>query len=185
LLAGCILLQASFGPYYVFFTIYLRDLGYSSGTAGLMWAWGAAAEIAVFAYTPRLLQRWSAHGLLTAALAATAVRWLITACFPSSVSMLLLAQSLHMASFGISHAVAVYLVHRYFGGSLQNRGQALYSSLCFGLGGATGSLMAGYLWELQGAMTVWLAAAVLAAAAGVTVWATAPQSGKAIANQAG
>lgn len=185
LLAGCILLQASFGPYYVFFTIYLGDHGYSSGTAGLMWAWGAAAEIAVFAYTPRLLQRWSAHGLLTAALAVTAVRWLITACFPNSVSMLLLAQSLHMASFGISHAVAVYLVHRYFGGSLQNRGQALYSSLCFGLGGATGSLMAGYLWELQGAMTVWLAAAVLAAAAGATVWATAPQSGKAIANQAG
>jgi len=174
LLAGCVLLQASFGVYYVFFTIYLSDLGYSSETAGLMWAWGVAAEIAVFAYTPRLLQRWSPHGLLTAALAATSVRWLLTAWFPGMVWVLLLAQTLHLAGFGISHSVAVYLVHRYFGGRLQNRGQALYTSLGFGLGGAMGSLVAGYLWDYFGPASAWLTAAVLAAAAASLVRNTAP-----------
>lgn len=175
LLVGCILLQASFGPYYVFFTIYLRDLGYATETAGLMWAWGVAAEIAVFAYTPRLLQRWPPHGLLTAALLATAVRWLLTAWFPDSLWMLLLAQTLHMAGFGISHAVAVWLVHRYFGGRLQNRGQALYTSLGFGLGGAVGSLMAGYLWDFPGPAAAWLTAALLAALAAAVVRATTPR----------
>jgi len=174
LLAGCVLLQASFGVYYVFFTIYLKELGYSSETAGLMWAWGVAAEIAVFAYTPRLLQRWSPHGLLTAALAATSVRWLLTAWFSGTVWMLLLAQSLHLAGFGISHSVAVYLVHRYFGGRLQNRGQALYSSMGFGLGGAIGSLLAGYLWDYFGPMYAWMTAALLAAAAASLVRNTAP-----------
>jgi PPP family 3-phenylpropionic acid transporter len=176
LLAGCVLLQASFGVYYVFFTIYLRDLGYSSETAGLMWAWAVAAEIAVFAYTPRLLQRWSPHGLLTAALAATSARWLLTAWFPETAWILLLAQTLHLAGFGISHSVAVHLVHRYFGGRLQNRGQALYTSLGFGLGGAIGSLLAGYLWDYFGPISAWLAAAVLAAAAASLVHRTAPRS---------
>lgn len=185
LLVGCILLQASFGPYYVFFTIYLRDLGYATETAGLMWAWGVAAEIAVFAYTPRLLQRWRAHGLLTAALAATAVRWVLIAWFPESVWVLLLAQTLHLAGFGISHAVAVWLVHRYFGGRLRNRGQALYTSLGFGLGGAAGSLMAGYIWDYDGAATAWLVAAVLAALAAATVWLTTPREIESVTNRTG
>lgn len=184
LLIGCVLLQASFGSYYVFFTIYLRDLGYSSETAGLMWAWGVAAEIAVFAYTPRLLERWSAHGLLTVALAATAVRWLITAWFSGNLGMLLFAQTLHLAGFGISHAVAVYLIHRYFEGSLQNRGQALYSSLGFGLGGAAGSLAAGYLWDLEGAMAAWIGSALLAMLAALTIRMTAPRHERAVAPRA-
>lgn len=175
LLTACILLQASFGTYYVFFTIYLRDLGYSAEVTGLMWAWGVAAEIAVFAYTPRLLQRWPPHSLLAAALAATAVRWLMIAAF-SGWAWILLAQTLHLAGFGISHAVAVYLVHRYFAGSLQNRGQALYSSLGFGLGGAIGSLAAGYLWGLAGTTAAWLGSAVLALLAAATVGVTAPRT---------
>ncbi len=183
LLVGCILLQASFGTYYVFFTIYLRDLGYSTETAGFMWAWGVAAEIAVFAYTPRLLQRWSPHGLLAAALGATAIRWLVTAWFSASAIMLVIAQTLHLAAFGVSHAVAVYLVHRYFRGSLQNRGQALYSSLGFGLGGAAGSLMAGYLWDLKGATAAWIGSAVLALVAAAVVRITAPHSGAAMARR--
>jgi PPP family 3-phenylpropionic acid transporter len=174
LLLACVLLQASFGPYYVFFTIYLRDLGYTAWEAGLMWAWGVAAEIVVFAYTPRLFQRWSAHALLTGALAATVVRWIWTGWFPGSTLMLVLAQTLHMAGFGIFHAAAVQLVHRYFGGGLRNRGQALYSSLGFGLGGALGSLTAGYLWQLGSPAIAWSVAAAVAASAAIVVVVSAP-----------
>ena len=174
LLLACVLLQASFGPYYVFFTIYLRDLGYTAWEAGLMWAWGVAAEIVVFAYTPRLLQRWSAHALLTGALAATVVRWIWTGWFSGSTVMLVLAQTLHMAGFGIFHAAAVQLVHQYFGGGLRNRGQALYSSLGFGLGGAVGSLTAGYLWQLGSPAIAWSVAAAVACLAAFVVVVSAP-----------
>jgi PPP family 3-phenylpropionic acid transporter len=174
LLLACILLQASFGPYYVFFTIYLREIGYSAWQAGLMWAWGVAAEIVVFAYTPRLLQRWSAHVLLTGALVATVVRWIWTGWFPGSTVMLVLAQTLHMAGFGIFHAAAVQLVHRYFGGGVRNRGQALYSSLGFGLGGGLGSLTAGYLWQLGNPVIAWSVAAAVAAMAALVVVVSSP-----------
>ncbi|OQX47465.1 MAG: MFS transporter, partial [Candidatus Sedimenticola endophacoides] len=45
------------------------------------------------------------------------------------------------------HAAAIHLVHHYFTGRHQGRGQALYSSLSFGLGGALGNLFSGYLWS--------------------------------------
>ncbi|UCC13685.1 MAG: MFS transporter [Gammaproteobacteria bacterium] len=174
LLLAAILLQASFGPYLAFFTIYLRDAGYSSLTAGFMWAWGTAAEIVVFAYTPRLLNRWTPHGLLTAALAVTSIRWVMTGLFPGSLTILLAAQTLHMASFGVFHAVAVVLIHRYFGGTLQTRGQALYSSLGFGVGGALGSLWAGYVWEFGEPVYAWMLAALVAVAAAIVAWASTP-----------
>jgi len=168
-LAAAILLQASFGPYYVFFTVYLTDLDYSSGSAGILWAWAVIAEIGVFLVAPWLLARFEPRGLLLFAFMATMVRWLLTAGFPTSVPGLFFAQSLHLAGFGVFHAVAISLVHRYFPGRLQNRGQALYSSLGFGLGGAVGSLYAGWAWEHVGPFMTWIIAAVLAAMAAMIV----------------
>jgi PPP family 3-phenylpropionic acid transporter len=140
-----------------------------------MWAWGTAAEIIVFAYTPRLLARWSPHRLLTAALAVTSVRWVLTGVFPGSLTILLVAQTLHMASFGVFHAVSVVLIHRYFGGTLQTRGQALYSSLGFGVGGALGSLWAGYAWEFGEPAHAWIFAALVAMAAAIVARVSAPR----------
>ncbi|MCK5889705.1 MAG: MFS transporter, partial [Methylococcales bacterium] len=70
------------------------------------------------------------------------------------------AQLLHAASFGSAHVVAIHLVHQYFGEQHQGKGQALYSSLSFGLGGMIGSLYSGYFWELYGAWFVYAVAGV-------------------------
>ena len=61
------------------------------------------------------------------------------------LAVLLVAQCLHAASFGLYHAVAVQCVHGCFRGALQGRGQALYSSVGFGVGGALGSFGAGHV----------------------------------------
>jgi hypothetical protein len=50
------LLQAAHGPYYVFFSIYLQQNGYSSSMIGLLWSLGAGAEIIVFIVMRRLLK---------------------------------------------------------------------------------------------------------------------------------
>ena len=170
LFAVCFLQQAAFGPYYVFFTIYLEELGYSTAQAGLLWAWGVAAEVVMFIYTARLLERFGSRTLLLFALGATAVRWGLTAGAAGSLPALVFAQTLHMASFGLFHAVAVVMVHRYFRGRMQGRGQALYSALGFGLGGAFGSMASGYAWEFTGVACAYAGAAAVAGLATVIAW---------------
>jgi len=100
----------------------------------------------------------------------TAVRWILIALFVEQLWILAIAQTLHAASFGVFHAVAIYLTHRLFTGRHQGRGQALYSSISFGAGGALGSLIAGYLWEGAGAQWMYIAAAVVAMLAGWIAW---------------
>lgn len=170
LLAVCVLNQAAFGPYYVFFTIHLDRLGYSTSAAGLLWAWGVAAEVVMFIYTPRLVERYGSRILLVFALGVAVIRWLLTAWAAASLPLLLLAQTLHMAAFGLFHAVAVLLIHRAFAGRLQGRGQALYSALGFGVGGALGSVGSGYAWAAGGPIAAWTGAAALAALAMAVAW---------------
>jgi len=57
--------------------------------------------------------------------------------------------------------VVITLIHKYFYGKNQGMGQALYSSLSFGMGGALGSLYAGYLWEMSGAAITYVIAAFI------------------------
>jgi len=170
LLLVCLLQQAAFGPYYVFFTIYLDELGYGTGVTGLLWAWGVAAEIVMFIYTPRLIERFGYRPLLLFALGVSVLRWLLTAWAATSLPLLVFAQTLHMAAFGLFHAVVVLLFHRAFAGRLQGRGQALYSAVGFGIGGALGSLGSGYAWSVVGAAGAWTGAALVAAMAMVVAW---------------
>jgi PPP family 3-phenylpropionic acid transporter len=171
LLGVCFLVQASHGPYYAFFTIYLEDYGYSTALIGQLWALGVLAEIGVFLVMPRLLPRFGARRLLLAAVALTTLRWLLIAGFAAHLQVMVLAQTLHAASFGLYHAVSIYLVHRLFTGAHQGRGQALYSSVSFGAGGAVGSLASGYLWTGMGAQSMYLLAAAVGLAALVVVLA--------------
>jgi len=159
MLAVCFLVQVSHGPYYAFFSLYLEDYGYSTTVIGQLWALGVIAEIGVFLLMPKLLPRYGARLLLLYAVGLTALRWVLTAAFAHSLALITLAQSLHAASFGLHHAVMIYLFHRLFTGSHQGRGQALYSSVSFGAGGALGSLLSGYLWHGIGPEYMYLLAA--------------------------
>ena len=160
LLGVCFLVQASHGPYYAFFSIYLGSHGYSTAAIGQLWALGVVAEIMVFLLMPRLLPRFGARRLLLWAVGLTSLRWLLIAAYADNGLIITLAQTLHAASFGLYHAVLIYLVHALFTGAHQGRGQALYSSLSFGAGGAAGSLISGYLWTGIGPEAMFQLAAV-------------------------
>ncbi|WP_024326434.1 MFS transporter [Thioalkalivibrio sp. AKL19] len=164
LFVACFFMQASHGPYYAFFTLYLEEAGFSRSVAGQLWALGVAAEVVLFLLMPRLILRFGAWMLVSAALVLTTLRWGLLAAVPDSLPMLLFIQVLHAASYGVYHAAAISLIHYFFPGRLQGRGQALYSSLAFGLGGAMGSLVAGYLWDGISPASVYVFAAFLAAA---------------------
>ncbi len=162
LLLACLLQTVSHGAYYTFFSIYLEGQGYSRIFVGWMWALGVIAEVILFLFIYRLFARFQAYQLFTLSLLVTAIRWVLLAEFTEHTAVLWFSQLLHAASYGLFHASAIHLIHDWFPGRLQGRGQAIYAGLSFGLGGAIGSVMSGYLWELTTTSTTFLIMAGIA-----------------------
>lgn len=170
LLVACCLIQLSHGPYYSFFSIYLEAHDYSRSQIGLLWSLGVFAEIFVFLAMPFLARHLGMRRLFLTAIAITVLRWSLLANFVENEVLIVCVQLMHLASFGLYHAVAVNLIHRFFRGKLQGRGQALYSSVSFGLGGAIGSMLSGYLWDLSSPMAIYSMAAGVAVVAWLICW---------------
>ncbi|MCK4834767.1 MAG: MFS transporter, partial [Gammaproteobacteria bacterium] len=169
-LVVCFLMLCSHGPYYTFYTIYLEEQGYSSYMIGVLWAVGVLAEVIIFLLMHRLLPVFGARKLLMVTLLLTTLRWLLIGFFVDDLSMLFLAQLIHAFSFGVFHSVGISLVHEYFTGSHQGRGQALYSSVSFGAGLAVGSLLSGLVWDTWGAGVLFVFASCCTMMALAIVW---------------
>jgi len=169
-LVVCFLMLCSHGPYYTFYTIYLQEQGYSSHLIGVLWAVGVLAEVIIFLIMHRLLPAFGARKLLIVTLLLTTLRWLFIGFFVSDLSMLFVAQLIHAFSFGVFHSVGISLVHEYFTGSHQGRGQALYSSTSYGAGVAIGSLVSGLVWDQWGAGVLFVFAACCTLLALAIVW---------------
>jgi PPP family 3-phenylpropionic acid transporter len=146
LISACALMAAAHGPYYTFYTIHLVDHGYSKSLAGWLWALGVICEIGIFVWMPHLYRAFSPRQILLASFALAAARFLMIGWLPGSLAALLIAQTLHAASFGSFHAAAIGVVHKLFRGRHQARGQAIYGSLAYGAGGAIGGFASGYAW---------------------------------------
>ncbi|HET9414455.1 MAG TPA: MFS transporter [Pseudolabrys sp.] len=164
LITACALMAAAHGPYYTFYTLHLVDHGYSKSVAGWLWALGVICEIGIFVWMPHLFRAFTPRRILIASFALAAVRFLLIGWGAGSLALLLIAQALHAASFGSFHAAAIGIVHKLFRGRHQARGQAIYGSLAFGVGGAIGGLASGYAWEPLGAALTFSAAAACALA---------------------
>lgn len=168
--AAVFLMQVGHGPYYSFYSIHMQDYGYSKTLIGQLWALGVLAEVALFLVMHRMLERWGARRVLLVSLALGAVRWLVIGWLPEYWGALLFAQLLHAATFGTFHASAIHLVHEYFRGRHKGRGQALYSSVSFGAGGAVGALASGYAWAGLGPAVTFTIAACASLLGAVIVW---------------
>lgn len=164
-----VFLQISHGPYYTFFSIYLESKSFTSSQIGLLWAVGVIAEVILFWQFRKIINIFSWSGWCMVSLALTAVRWLMIALLVDHWLWLFVAQTMHAFSFGAMHVIAMRYVQHFFPGRLQGQGQALYSSLGFGLGGAIGAWLSGQLWEVAGDTQVFLLAGLSALAAMVVV----------------
>jgi len=135
---------------YAFYSIHLAHAGYSKSAIGVLWTLGVVAEIAVFVTLPRLLRRFSLRALLLGSFLAAGLRFVVIGWAVDWVLLIAAAQLLHAATFGVYHAASVALIHRHFTGAHQARGQALYASVSYGLGGVAGTLLAGWSWAALG-----------------------------------
>ena len=74
--------------------------------------------------------------------------------------IMVVAHILHAATYGAHHIAAMMVVHQFFRGRHQAKGQAIYTSIAYGIGGAIGAISSGYTWDLLGAdMTFFVSSA--------------------------
>lgn len=145
-LASAALLQMSFGAYYGFFALYMRDLDYSGQQTGLLIALGVVAEVGIFLIARRLIARFGVWNLLMWCLVLTAARWYALAAWAEHGLVVVFSQLIHALSFGLAHVTAMHFITHFFPARYQSRGQAIYVSVAFGMGGAFGNFVAGHTW---------------------------------------
>jgi PPP family 3-phenylpropionic acid transporter len=168
---SAILLQVSFGPFYSFFALYMRDIGYSGQQTGWLVALGVAAEVVIFIYAGKLIHRFGVKRVILCCLLMTALRWWLLASQAGVLELLILSQLIHALSFGLTHAASIHFIHHYFTGNYQTRGQALYTSVSFGVGGAIGNLTAGQIWmQGEGAYNTYIFSTCAALASAFILW---------------
>ena len=154
---------------YAFFSLYLVGLGYGKTAVGALWAVSVAVEIAFFWFHGRWFARLSAYRWLQVVALVTALRFVATAAGGASVVVLVLAQLSHAVTFATHHAACIALLQRHFSDRLRGRGQALYTTLGYGLPGVVGGLGGGWVIDRFGFAAVFWAAAL----AGLAAWACA------------
>jgi PPP family 3-phenylpropionic acid transporter len=126
-----------------------------------MWSLGVLAEVMLFYFQAPLFKRWGAMRMMYLALGVGVVRFMMIGLGSHDVWLLVVAQLMHAATFALHHSSSVVSLQRWFSGPMQARGQALYMSISYGIGGSLGGLFLAQWWEHAGAESVYYVAAVL------------------------
>ena len=159
---------------YAFFSLYLVALGYGKGAVGALWAVSVVVEILFFWTQGRWFPKLTPHRWLEVVAGVTAGRFAATALMGAWAPVLVLAQLSHAITFAAHHAACIALVHRLFPGRLRGRGQALYTTLGYGLSGVLGGVGGGWVISHFGFAAVFWAAAVCA----LVAWVCARMAGR-------
>lgn len=164
-----LLLQISSGTWVGFFAVHTRALGLGPLVPG--WTWGLAvlAEIGLLLWARPVLDRFVPTHLVGFALAATSLRWGLSALAVHPVAVVLL-QLGHIFSFSLFHLAALSLLIRLVPRSASSTGQAVYGGIGFGVGGSAGLALSGLLVQHLGTHGAFAIDAMLAALALVPAW---------------
>ena len=142
--AALILMQISFGGFYNFFTSYNLQHGIPKDINGWIWTIGVIAEIVVFIYQYKFLNKNNALFYIKLSLFITAIRWAGFYFFAGDVIAIFLLQILHLFSFAIFHTASLlYISTRYQNQTLV---QQFYTGIGYGIAAFLGSIISGYLY---------------------------------------
>ena len=157
------LIQGAHAAYYGFAPLFWRRQGFSDSTIGLLIAEGIIAEVALFAWGRRLVERLGPPGLTACAAVTSVLRWGVTAAAPP-LPVLAVVQLLHAATFAMQHLSAMLVLSRTIPPERAATAQALHSAL--GMGAPTGVMMllSGWVYARWGGAVFLIMAAMGGAA---------------------
>ncbi len=157
------LIQGAHAAYYGFAPLFWRAHGMTDGMIGMLIAEGIVAEVALFAWGRRLIERLGPAGLTACAATASVVRWSVMACAPP-LALLAAIQLLHAATFAMQHLSAMLVLSRSVPPERAATAQALHAALGYGAPGGLLVLLAGSLYARFGGLAFLAMAAIGGAA---------------------
>lgn len=131
--------QASHGFLYALGSVYFENLGYSKLVIGMLWAASVLSEVAMFAFSNRFYRALGSVHLIMLGTGLATLRWVLTALAPP-LGVLFLVQTLHAASFGLTHLGTMHFIRERVPASMRNTAQGLYAVL------SSGILLSGSMW---------------------------------------
>ena len=154
-----VLMVGAHSVYYSFFSIYMEAQGYSKSIIGILWAIGVLCEIGIFIIMPKLMTRFTLKSIILLSLSLAVLRFSVIGLQAQSLWLIVLVQALHAMTFGAFHASSIEIIEHYFKGRHQARGQAIYNSMGYGVGGVIGGVTGGLMMQHVGGTATFLLAA--------------------------
>jgi PPP family 3-phenylpropionic acid transporter len=151
--------QGSHAVYYALGGLHWRQLGYSGTLIGFLWPLGVLAEIALMSVSLHAFRIVGATRLLMLGGLACAVRWTIMA-FDPPLSVVVVAQFLHGATFAMAHLGAMYFILKSVPHRLSATAQSLYAVSSSGIAMGLATLASGPLYAAYGGRAYLLMAAM-------------------------
>ena len=137
------LLWSSHAVLYTYFSLFLKDIGWSGTMISTAWGMGVAAELFVFYFFDNLEKRFSLVTMLRFCLLCALIRWSVLGS-TTSTPLILLAQTLHSFSLIGFHVASMKLMFRLLPEPFKDRGQGLLAAVALGFGVFAGRLLAGF-----------------------------------------
>lgn len=167
-LLAAALIQASHAAYYGFSSLHWRASGIGETTIAVLWAVGVVAEILFFAVSRKATERFTPGRLLVAAGLLGALRWAALAA-STELAVLAVMQTLHAATFAVTHLAAMHYITRATPPGLSASMQSFYAALSGGLAMGGAMLLAGWLYDRAAGQAFLGMAVVALVAVGLTL----------------
>ncbi|WP_338024251.1 MFS transporter [Aquibacillus albus] len=151
--------------------LHLENLGATTLLVGLAFGLAAASEVPVFYFLTKKMSEYNPLLLLGIVATIYTVRWalygLITS--PFIIALFQLSQGI---TFGLFWLIALQTAVSFVPNHLRSTGQALLTSTCFGLGGAIGGTVGGWILDHLGSMVMYRVMALLTLIAVIAIFLT-------------
>jgi MFS transporter, PPP family, 3-phenylpropionic acid transporter len=141
--------NASHAMLFSFGSVHWAKLGFDTFTIGLFWACAVLAEVGLFAFSNRVIERFGSPMLLCAGLCGGILRWIGMSWASSGLAFGIL-QSLHAVSFACAHLALMHFIRLNVPSSLRNTAQGLYTALAGGVLLSSVTWASGPLYEAFG-----------------------------------
>jgi PPP family 3-phenylpropionic acid transporter len=171
LIIPAVIASGAMSAYYLYFTIYLDQVGIPDNLKGYFWAISVAAETGMMLVIGRLIKRIGLKWTFVLSLAGCCLR-LLSFSFPLGPPGIAAAQLLHALTFTAFMVSTVTFVSRVTPPELRASGQTLWLALTNGLGSAVGSKLSGIAagaFGLMGMFRVFALVTVVAMAVAIAL----------------